>query len=460
MAFQRSIFDLLQASIEKITHCTAFEELCFMDDNSAVDTVGNRVEVEEVQLEQSFSSAIEQNLKTLNAVSKLDEVTQWKSLMTLGVTGAATDGVEEVALNKAALSESCTITSCHSGVEDLASGDSMLQLCLSFQSSFLVIQVHPEIKTLFGYDTRTKWMILVAWLVQMSSLWIVKDLTGLPLFLMAYCFNGVINHSFTLAIHEISHNLAFGASRPWANNMLGIFVNLPLGVPVFGSFKKYHREHHKYLSVDGVDTDLPTALEGWLFNRTWTKILWLFLQPLFYAFRPMAVYPRSFTAVEAVNVLCTVAFDALVVQIFGWKCLFFLIGSSLLTMGLHPMGAHFISEHYMFNKGFETYSYYGPFNYIMWNVGYHNEHHDFPNIPFTRLPEVKFQCPALLFLVQTYLEFLQLRKMAPEFYENLPTHDSMGRILFDWIFDPNIGPYTRLKRKQLGFVNWSTDPKL
>jgi sphingolipid delta-4 desaturase len=67
---------------------------------------------------------------------------------------------------------------------------------------------------------------------------------------------------------------------------------------------------------------------------------------------------------------------------------FYLLGSTLVTMGLHPMAAHFISEHYMFNEGFETYSYYGPFNYIMWNVGYHNEHHDFPNVPFTRLPAV------------------------------------------------------------------------
>jgi sphingolipid delta-4 desaturase len=63
-------------------------------------------------------------------------------------------------------------------------------------------------------------------------------------------------------------------------------------------------------------------------------------------------------------------------------------------------------------------------------VGYHNEHHDFPSIPWTRLPE--------------------LRRIASEFYEPLPAHKSWPYVTYKFITDPKVGMWSRAKRTSRG----------
>jgi sphingolipid delta-4 desaturase len=108
--------------------------------------------------------------------------------------------------------------------------------------------------------------------------------------------------------------------------------------------------------------------------------------------------------------------------------IFFLLLSLVFAGGLHPTSGHFIAEHYVFDEGQETYSYYGPLNLIIYNVGYHNEHHDFPYIPGNRLPEV--------------------RKIAPEYYDNLKSYDSYLKVIWRFITDKNIDLFSRTKRNQ------------
>jgi sphingolipid delta-4 desaturase len=241
---------------------------------------------------------------------------------------------------------------------------------------------------------------------------------------LAYILGGTINQSLNLAMHENSHNTVFSKNY-FMTRVFGIIINLPVGVPASISFKKYHADHHQYMGDNIKDQDIPTYLEAWLFQRTFTKMIWLVLNPFFYALRPVFVYPKPITRWEITNFVIQIIFNAAVIHFFGCKAMFYLLGGSLLAMGLHPMAGHFISEHYLFFGDQQTSSYYGILNYISWNVGYHNEHHDFPWISYRKLPKLK--------------------EMAPEFYD-LPHHTSWVKCLVDFVMDPAIGPYARMRQ--------------
>jgi sphingolipid delta-4 desaturase len=265
----------------------------------------------------------------------------------------------------------------------------------------------------------------------------------------------------TLAMHELSHNL--GAGGVFANRLLAIFANLPMGIPAAASFKRYHMgertcfsnhhslfyysctlntvidpsssppsslvfitEHHKFQGEHVIDADIPTEIEGWFFNSTIRKVLWVFLQPLFYSLRPLAVNPKQPTKWEFINITCTVLFDLAILYIWGIRGLLYLVLGTLFGMGLHPVAGHFIAEHYVMNTGQETYSYYGPLNWLTFNVGYHNEHHDFANISGKHLPDV--------------------RKVASEYYDTMPHYHSWVKVIWDYIMDDDISPYSRIKR--------------
>jgi sphingolipid delta-4 desaturase len=289
-----------------------------------------------------------------------------------------------------------------------------------------ILAKYPQMKKLFGYDMRVAVQFTLTVLIQFVMVYLVRNLTWPELLVVTYVVSGTLNHSLSVGLHEISHNLVFGAHRPLANRLLGYFANLPMGVPAFVSFKKYHRDHHKYMGVKDWDPDLPTIIEARLFGSTFGKIIYVFLLPFLYSIRPIVKMPKQIDSLEIQNGILQISFDLFVFYTCGYKSLFYLIAGTLLGLGFHPISGHFISEHYVFIKGYETYSYYGPLNLITFNVGYHNEHHDFPNIPCYRLPEV--------------------RKIAPEYYDNIPSHNSWIKVLYDFITCPEMGPYSRIHR--------------
>ena len=288
-----------------------------------------------------------------------------------------------------------------------------------------MLRAHPEIKQLYGPCWRTKYVCTLLVGLQLALAFSLRDAPWWLIVLVGYAVGGVVNQALLLAIHELSHNLAF--RKPWLNRAFGVFINLPVGVPVAETFRYYHLLHHTNQGDERLDTDLPTELEGRLLQSRIGKLLWLSCQGFAYALRPLFVHPKKPSVPEIANLVVQVAFNVAVFHFWGGKALAYLPISSLIVMGLHPIAGHYISEHYVFRAGQETYSYYGPLNRLAFNVGYHNEHHDFPYIAGSRLP--------------------RLRAMAPEFYDQLMSHRSWTATLFHFVTRPNLGGYSRVKRR-------------
>ena len=306
-----------------------------------------------------------------------------------------------------------------------------------------VIKAHKNVLQLCGPEPLTKYVVLMVVALQFMCAYNLKEspIMSWPFWLTAYFVGATANQNLFLAIHEISHNLAF--RTPVYNRLLAIFANLPIGVPYSAGFRQYHLTHHKSLGVDGLDTDLPTALEAVFLDSLLGKAFFCTFQLIFYAIRPMFIYKIPFGPVHYGNIVAQVIVDCLVVRYWGWNAMMYLLMSSLLAGSLHPCAAHFISEHYVFARSTlkgakmpkdvpvpETFSYYGPLNFLTYNVGYHNEHHDFPAVPWTRLPK--------------------LYEIAKEFYEPLPCHKSWPLVLWQFILDKEVGMWCRVKRAEGG----------
>jgi sphingolipid delta-4 desaturase len=282
---------------------------------------------------------------------------------------------------------------------------------------------------LFTTEPLTFWITLGILAIQITMAYLMREADWWVLLPLSYIIGGTLNHSLQLAVHELSHDLCWsGKHKDTLNRLTAIMANLPTAVPSAQTFKPYHMDHHQFQGVDGVDTDIPHALELYWVTNAITKILWILSQPLCYALRPMMIKPKPFRFWEGLNWTCQMTFDLLICYYLGHKSMFYLLFGTLSGLGLHPCAGHFIAEHYEFVAGTETYSYYGPCNFFNFNVGYHNEHHDFPRIPWSKLPLV--------------------RKIAPEFYDNLPHYTSyVTQVFIPYICDPTLGVWCRVKRR-------------
>lgn len=290
-----------------------------------------------------------------------------------------------------------------------------------------ILKAHPEIRDLNGKNPYTFLFILLIVSLQVAMAITVSNLSWWFVIPAAYLIGAFCNHALFVLIHECAHHLVF--KKRSLNFISGILADLPNVLPSSVSFRTYHLKHHAFQGHYDRDADLASKWEARLIGNTFIgKSLWLLMYPVFQVLRPPRLDSIKFRSGWTwINMAAVLVFDLTILYFFGWKAVLYLLASLWFSVGLHPLGARWIQEHYLTSPPQETYSYYGPLNTLAFNVGYHNEHHDFPAVPWNRLPKI--------------------RAIAPEYYDTLVYHESWSKLLLKFLFDPNMSLFSRVERE-------------
>jgi sphingolipid delta-4 desaturase len=275
---------------------------------------------------------------------------------------------------------------------------------------------HPEVRELYGHDARTQLASVGLVLGQFGIARSLARATLGPWLGTTLIVGPTLAHGLGVLIHEAAHNLV--AKETPANKAWSLFLNLPLGAPAAMEFRGQHLLHHRHLGdvdpVSGKDTQAPTQAEdAWVGTSRWRKLVSFTLGRFYWPNRPANKVP--FDSWMLANWVTSFGAIALVGASWGGAPTLYLLCSSLLAFGPHAFGARRLSEHMPVRPGQPTNSYYGMLNAVSFNVGYHVEHHDFPNIPWMRLRK--------------------LRDLTPDEYETLFAFDSWTKLITSYLTD-------------------------
>jgi sphingolipid delta-4 desaturase len=293
----------------------------------------------------------------------------------------------------------------------------------------VILARHPEIRRQFG---RNAWSaLLIAALVALQTIlaFLAHRQPWWVVLLLAYAVGAFVTHALLVLVHECAHNLVF--ERRGLNRLAGIVAGLPTVILNTVTWGRYHLKHHRHQGDYARDFDLPSRWEARLIGGSpAVKTLWLLLFPLFHMARALRnpgeieeFKPDRWVVLAFAG---QIAFVAALGVLLGATAIGYLLASLFFSIGLHPLGGRWVQEHLVTREPQETYSYYGPLNVPALNVGYHNEHHDFPAVPWNRLPAVK--------------------RLAPEVYERLAWHRSWTGLLLRFLVDRRLGLFDRMVR--------------
>jgi len=206
-----------------------------------------------------------------------------------------------------------------------------------------ILKQFPQMRNLIGKNPATIFAITGLVALQVVLAWVLRDQSWWWVFGAAYVIGAFADHALFVMIHECAHQLLFKGRS--ANRWAGIFANLPQIFPSSISFERYHIKHHSFQGVHELDADLPNRWEAKLINNSFFgKAIWLLFYPVFQVFRLSRLRElQTFDWWVVTNLLVQVVFTTAIYYFMGWHALAFLLLSFSFSVGLHPLGARWLT---------------------------------------------------------------------------------------------------------------------
>jgi len=312
-----------------------------------------------------------------------------------------------------------------------------------------MVKAHPEIKTLFGNDPTTAFWCLAAAGMQLAIAVAVGFAPWWVMLLAAYVVGSSINIMLFQLGHECVHGLVFKSKR--LNRLWFTFTTLPMFLSAHHTWWEEHLVHHNDM---GAKKDFITRRRSYFLRTRLTSplivpysLIMLVMQVvrsviglvmylgglLLGHFKPS---PRTLAVLADEHLvsgyvkdgaerwavwypLVNLATCTALFLIGGWQSVVYLLASQAFFTGfLHPYALGWVLgiSHFHGARRYQpTASHYGWLvNLLSFNAGYHVEHHDLMTIPWRRMPA--------------------LRRMAPEFYDDLEKIPSYTWLALQFVF--------------------------
>jgi sphingolipid delta-4 desaturase len=289
-----------------------------------------------------------------------------------------------------------------------------------------VLKAHPEAVQLAGPDWRGLIGAILLLAIHWTAIWLVSRTDIFVVFFAAFFFGQLVLHSVGSLIHETAHRLVFRERRA----KLAFDLLLEVITTSFGRQLTYQHEHvsshHPHLGNyerDYEHEDLCRFLARRAHRAKNPKLQhWLTLAELIVQAMPLGFMisnkifnpfyrkrtgratkdrQRRIGATKApdaerrVFIAVSIATNLFLFGAFGFLGWLYHIWSLSLFLGkcgITNLGQS-LSEHPGDDERAPTRSSYSALNLILFNTGYHNEHHTFPNVAWTRLPKLKRLAP-------------------------------------------------------------------